>query len=378
MPANAVNIQAGAAVVNVIANDEQLKDVLEGATKSLQKFANITAAIANKFRAAGTLMLAPFQEAARIFADFDSRMRTVAAVTGSSGEAFDKLTEKAKQLGASTTFTASQVADGMAALGRMGFNSSEIDKAIKSMMDLSLATGTELAQASEIAANNMRVFNMQASDMTKIADILAFTANSSAQRLEDMGEALKTAGPVAVRTGQTLEQVSAQLGILANMGIRGSMAGTALARSYKQLAAPKYQKMLKDTFDINVTENGKMRDMAKVFAEIGRAVSALPNAEQVSILEEIFNARGSLGGGTLSINAKGIDDFLKKLQDADGYAADASGKMQSGLKGSMDAVASAFEGVSIAIGDALQEPLSAFNQWLAVTSQKVIVLIGEH
>ena len=171
MPANAVNIQAGAAVVNVIANDEQLKDVLEGATKSLQKFANITAAIANKFRAAGTLMLAPFQEAARIFADFDSRMRTVAAVTGSSGEAFDKLTEKAKQLGASTTFTASQVADGMAALGRMGFNSSEIDKAIKSMMDLSLATGTELAQASEIAANNMRVFNMQASDMTKIAEV---------------------------------------------------------------------------------------------------------------------------------------------------------------------------------------------------------------
>ena len=378
MPANAVNIQAGAAVVNIIANDEQLKNVLEGATKSLQNFANITAAIANKLRVAGALMLAPFQDAARIFADFDARMRTVVAVTSSSGEEFDKLTEKAKQLGASTTFTASQVADGMAALGRMGFNSSEIDKAIKSMMDLSLATGTELAQASEIAANNMRVFNMQASDMTKIADILAFTANSSAQRLEDMGEALKTAGPVAARTGQTLEQVSAQLGILANMGIRGSMAGTALARSYKQLADPKIQKMLKDTFDISVTENGQMRDMAIVFADIGKAVSALPNASQVSILEDIFNARGSLGGGTLSINAKAIADFMEKYKEANGYAAKTSETMQSGLKGSMDAVASAFEGVSIAIGNALQGPLSAFNKWLAATSQKVIAFIGEH
>ena len=312
MPISTTNINAGAAIVNLIADDSKLKDALKNGLSSLQGFANAAASIGSKLAIAGQYMLAPFQEAARIFADFDSRMRTVSAVTGASGEEFGKLTEKAKQLGATTSFTAAQVAEGMASLGRMGFNPAEIDKAIKSMMDLSLATGTELSQASEIAANNMRVFNMQASDMTKIADILAFTANSSAQRLEDMGEALKTAGPVAARTGQTLEQVSAQLGILANMGIRGSMAGTALARSYKQLADPKIQKMLKDTFDIDVTENGKMRDMARVFADIGKAVSALPNASQVSILEDIFNARGSLGGGSLSINAKGIDVFLKK------------------------------------------------------------------
>ena len=180
-----------------------------------------------------------------------------------------------------------------------------------------------------------------------------------------MGEALKTAGPVAARTGQTLEQVAAQLGVLANMGIRGSMAGTALARSYKQLADPKIQKMLEDNFGIHVTENGNMRDMATVFAEIGKAISAMPNAAQVSILEDIFNARGSLGGGTLSINAEGIEAFLEKLKEATGYAKKASGDMQSGLKGAMDGVSSAFEGVRIAIGTALEGPLKSLLAWVA-------------
>ncbi len=145
------------------------------------------------------------------------------------------MTEKAKELGATTSFTASQVAEGMTALGRMGFNSSEIDGAIQGMLNLSIATGTDLAQASEIAANNMRVFGMNTSQMTDIADLLAFTANGSAQTLEDLGEALKTAGPIAARAGVSLKGTAAQLGVLANMGIRGSMAGTAIARSYKRL-----------------------------------------------------------------------------------------------------------------------------------------------
>ena len=221
--ADVKNINAGAAVVNLIGNANDLYKALEIAGTKLSAFASYAAEIGRRLQASGTLMLAPFQEAARVFADFDARMRMVGAVTASSGEEMARLTEKAKELGATTVFSASQVAEGMATLGRMGFNPAEIDKAIKSMMDLSLATGTELAQASEIASNNMRVFGLDASKMTDIADILALTANSSAQRLEDLGEALKTAGPVAARTGQTLEQVAAQLGVLANMGIRGSM-----------------------------------------------------------------------------------------------------------------------------------------------------------
>ena len=231
MPANAVNINAGTAVVKLMADNKDLLNALKNGIDGLNGFASVAQEIGNKLRAAGTLMLVPFQEAAQVFADFDARMRMVGAVTGSSSEAMSKLTEKAKELGATTVFSASQVAEGMASLGRMGFNPTEIDNAIKSMMDLSLATGTDLAQASEIAANNMRVFGLDASKMSHIADLLAFTANGSAQTLEDLGEALKTAGPIASRAGFSLKDTAAQLGVLTNMGILGSMAGTAIARS---------------------------------------------------------------------------------------------------------------------------------------------------
>ena len=222
---NYSNITAGTAVVNLVGNSEELLRALNRASTSLAGFATVCSEEGTRLQAIGSIVTEPFINAARTFAEFDKQMRTVRAVTGSTGADFTMLTEKAKELGATTSFTASQVAEGMTALGRMGFNSSEIDGAIQGMLNLSIATGTDLAQASEIAANNMRVFGMNTSQMTDIADLLAFTANGSAQTLEDLGEALKTAGPIAARAGVSLKDTAAQLGVLANMGIRGSMQG---------------------------------------------------------------------------------------------------------------------------------------------------------
>ncbi len=198
---NYSNINANSAVVNLIGDPSSLQNALQVASRSLSTFATACAAIGQRIQAVGSIITEPFINAAQTFAEFDKQMRTVRAVTNSSGADFTKLTEKAKELGATTSFTASQVAEGMTALGRMGFNSSEIDGAIQGMLNLSIATGTDLAQASEIAANNMRVFGMNTSQMTDIADLLAFTANGSAQTLEELGEALKTAGPIAARAG---------------------------------------------------------------------------------------------------------------------------------------------------------------------------------
>ncbi len=230
------NINAQTAVVNLVGNANELLRALNLARDSFSDFVTSCVEIGRRLQALGSIITEPFANAARTFAEFDKQMRTVRAVTNSAGADFTKLTEKAKALGASTSFTASQVAEGMTALGRMGFNSSEIDNAIQGMLNLSIATGTDLAQASEIAANNMRVFGMNTSQMTEIADLLAFTANGSAQTLEDLGEALKTAGPIASRAGLSLKDTAAQLGVLANIGIRGTIAGTAIARSYNLAA----------------------------------------------------------------------------------------------------------------------------------------------
>ncbi len=188
------NINAGQAVIKLLADDASLRKALNDSQTRLEKFATAAANIGSRLNIVGQYMTAPFKEASRIFAQFDDSMRSVAAVTSASAGDFQKLTQQAKDLGATTAFTAQQVAEGMASLGRMGLSSGEISGSIASMMDLSRATGTDLAQASQIAANNMAVFGINASQAAKVADILAVTANSSAQTLTDFGEVLKTAG----------------------------------------------------------------------------------------------------------------------------------------------------------------------------------------
>ena len=355
------NINAGKAVVTFVADNTDFMKALNGSQKGLERFATAAANIGSRLNIVGQYMTAPFKEASRIFAQFDDAMRSVQAVTSASSGDFQKLTRQAKDLGATTAFTAQQVAEGMASLGRMGLSSGEISGSIASMMDLSRATGTDLAQASQIAANNMAVFGINASQSAKVADILAVTANSSAQSLEDLGEALKTAGPFAKQAGQTLQQTSAALGVMANMGIRGSMAGTALAKTYKQLANPKVQEYLRGMFGIEATDGrGNLRDVAVILADIGRSVSQLGSAEQISVMEKIFDARGALGGGVLSMNVRGIDQLMDKYRKMDGYASNAAKTADAGLGGAFRNLASATEGVKIALGDATSDALVPF------------------
>ncbi len=354
------NVNAAQAVVQIVGDNNNLAKVLENSTGRLAIFANSALAIGTRLSIIGVEMLAPFKEAVSVFAAFDDAMRTVASVASTTASSFQVLTNQAKQLGASTSFTAQQVADGMAALGRMGFGSGQISASISSMMDLSKATGTELAQAAEIAANNMAVFGINASQAEHVADILAITANSSAQKLEDLGEALKTAGPFAASAGQSLEQAAAAIGVLANMGIRGAMAGTALAKSYKRLSDASVRKYLKEMFNIDPTDgNGRLRDTATVLGEIGKAIRDLGSAERISVLDRIFEARGALGGGTLSVNTEAIDKLLVKINSLDGYASRAARKMESGLGGSMRVLSSSMEGLKISIGDALEPMLTS-------------------
>lgn len=202
------------------------KDFLEGLEQiegRLRRFATTCAKYGTPLQEMGEAMFAPFAKGASVFAAFDDVMRRVGAVTAASVEKLSALGDLAKSLGASTAFTAAQVAAGMQSLGMMGFSTEEIRASTAAIMNLSQATGTELAVAATIAANNLRVFGMGAKDIGKVSDYLAATANGSAQTLTDLGEALKTAGPAAASVGQTVRQTSAALGVLANMGIRRSV-----------------------------------------------------------------------------------------------------------------------------------------------------------
>ena len=363
-------VMAGAAFIKLTLDDAALQKGLEQAHGKLKAFKQAEAVV-NQMAVAFTALNVPIIGAMKSFAAFDDQVRMVRAVTGATAGAMAELTEQAKQLGRETSFTASEVASGMLALGRMGLTPEEIKNTIRPMMDLSRVTGTELGQAAEIAANNMRVFGLQAADMSEIADLLSVTANSSAQTLTDLGEALKMAGPHAKRAGADLKDTAAAIGILANMGIKGSLAGTALGKSYKKLADPKTIDYLKQYGVETLNADGSLRRMRDTLVDIAKAMQKMTNAQQIAFMEKVFDARGSLGGGTLAVNTAAIDEFVKKLDKASGDTAKKAEEMEAGIGGALRKLASAAEGVSLAFGELISvsflplvEKLSDVCGWL--------------
>jgi len=196
------NIVAGNAFIRLAFDNADLTKGLAEAQGKLGKFVATINAMSTQVSMTTAVLYGPTMAVSRAFSAFDDQMRLTGAVTGATGQDFEKLTEQAKRLGRETSFTASQVAGGMASLGKMGFDPQEIENAIKPMMNLARATGTDLGEASAIAANAMRAMKIDTSKTADVADILTATANGSAQTLTDLGEALKMAAPVAHAAGK--------------------------------------------------------------------------------------------------------------------------------------------------------------------------------
>ena len=378
------SIMAGMAFVKITMDNAELKRGVQEAQGQIKRLANTAQAFSNKMLSIGAIAVPPIVMATKAFAAFDDQMRLTAAVSGATGEQFAAMTEQAKKLGRETSFTAAQVAAGMTALGRMGFSPKQIQASIEPMMNLARATGTDLATAAQIAANNLSVFKMNAEQASDVADILTVTANSSAQTLTDLGEALKMAGPHAARAGVSLQDTAAMLGVLANMGIRGSLAGTALGKTFKRIADPAVIDFL-HTCGIEVKDlaTGDMRNLKDILVDMAKYMNTLNNMERINFAETVFDARGSLGGGTLAVNIEQIDKMMKKLADCKGAAKQTADEMDKGLGGTLRRLASAAEGISIAIGEImgktfgpLLESASAFCNMITDLVKDSTVLAG--
>ena len=369
------NIRAGRAYVEVTAETSKLQRNLTSAQAQLQNFGRTCTNVGKDLLMLSGAMAAPLVMAARSFAGFDDSMRLVQAVTQATDTDFKALTKTAQRLGHDTSYTAQQAADAMVSLGRMGFSPTEIQASIDAVLNLARSTGTELAEAGDIAANSMRIFGIEASQMSDVADVLTVTANSSAQTLIDLFEALKMGGPQAAAAGESIRETSAAIAVLANMGIKGSLAGTALRKSFSQFAKVKVQDQLRSVGVETVDANGNLRKMAEIMRDIAKAMSTMPTAEKLAFAEDIFDIRGSLAGLTLTANTDELDAMLAKLQDVEGVAADTAKKMDAGLGGAFRLLLSAVEGAMNAIADAMNSTLqglvvkvtaviNAFTQWI--------------
>ena len=366
-------IRAGRAFVELATENSKLVAGLKDAQKRVREFAEQAGSAAFS----GAAALTPIALATKTFADFDDQMRLAQAVSGATGEAFAKLTETAKTLGRTTSWTAAQVASGMVALGRMGFDSSEIDASISSVMNLARATGTEIPVATDIAGNTLRQFGLEASEMARVCNVMTTTANRSAQTLEDLGEAMKYAAPIAKTANLSLEDTALLLGQLANFGIKGSMAGTSVRNMLTQLADKSIQKELQDSLGVVALDaEGNLRNLVDVVEEIGVAAQSLPNADQLAIFDKLFGKRPLAASAALA----GADfTALRQAIEASGNSAqETAEKMDEGLGGAIRITLSAVEGLSVAIGGALSPSLQELGESLQDSVGGLTKWIQEH
>ena len=384
-------ILAGNAYVRLYADQNEYVRGLRVAEQKLHAFGNAVGNIGKRMMALSAAAAAPIAISARTFAAFQDQLLAVQAVSQATREEFIKLYSQAKQLGASTSFTAIEVGAGQINLARQGFSPDDIEAAIPGILDIARATGTDLARAADIAAGTLRAFNMQAKEMPRVVDVLTATANASAQTLEDLGDSMAYVAPIAYEYGLSLEQTAKAVGVLANMQIKGSMAGTALRQIMLRLSDPAIQKNLQGLGIAAVDANKNLRPLGDIMIEIGQAMAKMGTSERLALAGDLFDQRAA--GAGLKLATADFPALSDAIDNAAGSARRAAEVMDSGLGGAFRMLMSAIEGVQIAIGEALADELigsmetlqkyaTATAEWVkqnkdvVVTILEVVAVVG--
>lgn len=369
-------IRAGRAFVEIFADDRLLVRGLRRAQARLRAFANQVGAVGQSLTKLAAGVALPVGIATKIFVGFSDQMLTVKAVTGATAEEFDKLTQKAKLLGRTTSFTAAQVAAAQVELGRAGFAPQEIDAAIADVLDLARATGTDLPLAAQIASRTMRGFNLEASDVARIADVLATTANSASTDLEQLGEAMKFVAPLAAAAGFSIEDTSAALGLLADNGLAGTVGATQLRAALINLAKAPVQEKMKELGVAVADADGNFRPLAEILKDTGNRLDELGagSVQRLATFSEIFG-RGAAGALKFAEAGAKFDTLTASIKNSGGQARKTAAEMDSGLGGAFRRLFSAAEGIALAIGESLADALSKVADILSDISGRVTKFI---
>lgn len=326
-------VRAGQAYVELSARLDLINEQLKKGLQKVKAFGDQAANFARVNIVATFTAAVPIAKVTDDYSKFDDKMRVVQATTKATGRDFELLTELARKLGRTTSFTAQQVADGMVALGRSGFNSSEIQDIIGNFLNLSRSTATELPRSIEIAASVLRGFNLDAKESERVVDVLTVATNGSAQTLEDLGDAFKYVVPLARESGMTLEESAKAVAFLANMGIKGSMAATALRNVLVRMSTSDIQEKYRELgVEVVDSSTGGFRKLSDIMKDLSKSLKELPSSEKLGIFRELFGLFGLAGGASLA-GGVDFDELFKGIDEAAGRAAEVAEMMDAGLGG---------------------------------------------
>ena len=360
-------VKAGGAYVEITADDSQLYKALDRSEARVKAFSDSAGKLGTSFTALGTALAAPAVVAAKAFADFEAQMLTARGVTGATDQQMQRLTATARELGATTAWSASEVAAGMVSLGRMGFSTSGIENSISAVMDLARGLGVSIDAAAGMLGATLNQFGASAEDAGRYADILAKATNSAAISSDELGESLKYSGAAAAALGQNVESVIALTMALRNVGLDASQAGTTLRSMYLTLQDSSKAAAFEETFGVALRDaNGNLRDLAEVLTEAQARAQSMGQGLAAAV-EGIFGKIATTGAVSL-LSGGDLTSFEETLRNADGAAAALRETMESGLAGSVSAVKSAVEGAAISLGEALAPELKGMAETITTVA----------
>lgn len=296
----------------------------------------------------------------KVGSDFEASMSKVAAISGATGDDLKALTDKAKEMGATTKFSASESADALQYMAMAGWKTEDMLNGLDGIMNLAAASGEDLATTSDIVTDALTAFGLSAEDSTHFADVLAQASSNANTNVGMMGETFKYVAPVAGALGYTAEDTALAIGLMANSGIKASQAGTSLRSIMSRMAKPtKEVQGAMDKLGVSLTDsNGNMKSLNEVMGDLRNGFAGLSEAEAAEMAAAL-GGQEAMSGLLAIVNAS--DDDFDKLSDAiyscDGAAKRMADTMNDNLQGQITILKSGLEGLGISLYENMEAPL---------------------
>lgn len=293
-------------------------------------------------------------------ASFEASMSKVQAISGATGAELDALTAKAKEMGATTMFSATESADALQYMAMAGWKASDMISGLPAIMNLAAASGENLATVSDIVTDDLTAFGLSAEDAGHFADVLAAASSNANTNVSLMGETFKYAGSIAGAMGYSIEDLAVATGLMANNGIKASNAGTALRSVITRMAKPtKESQMAMDALKLSLTDGeGNMLSFMNIMEQMRDKFAGLTEAEKAQYAAMLAGKTGM--SGLLAIVNASETDFEKltsAIDNCNGAAKEMADIMQDNLKGKVTILQSALEGLGISVYDVFSDDL---------------------
>lgn len=339
---------------------------LEAAGKKSSTFADVLKAnltgeaIVSGLQAIGDKAKEAAEFVVEVGSSFEAGISEVEAISGATGSELEKLKNKAKELGNSTKFSATEAASAMTNMSLAGWSVNQTLSGIDGVLQLAAASGMGLADASQVVTDNISAFNLEASESMHIADMMAYAQANSSTTAAELGEAYKNCGANMNAANQDIEITTSMLEALANNGLRGSEAGTSLTAIMRDLTSKMKDGKIAigDTSVAVMDSNGNFRNMMDILKDVEDATDGMGDAQKQAALMSTFTSDSIKGlNMLLSTGSDQVAGYEKNLRNCAGAASDMAATMQNNLQGKLTELSSATEGLGIAAYEYISGPL---------------------